>query len=154
VDEFMVVPFPSWPEALLPQHFAVPFANNAHECELPADSAGLTVREAARGATAPAGATCETKPPAINATASATHRIPIRVMTAPLRTTKVIVPTTREAGTPSAQTEELNRTDGRDASYARSSRQSPRRWFDEVLLPLHRCRRVKELVAVVIYGSA
>ena len=28
----VVVPLPNWPEMLLPQHLAVPFANVAHEC--------------------------------------------------------------------------------------------------------------------------
>ena len=36
---FVVVPFPSWPTLLDPQHFAVPPANNAHECILPAEIA-------------------------------------------------------------------------------------------------------------------
>jgi len=30
-DEFGVVPFPNWPLLPAPQHFAVPFATNAHE---------------------------------------------------------------------------------------------------------------------------
>ena len=35
-DESVVVPLPSWPEELLPQHCTVPPDNNAHECSLPA----------------------------------------------------------------------------------------------------------------------
>jgi hypothetical protein len=38
------VPFPNWPLPLLPQHLAVPFANNAHECDPPAEIATAVVR--------------------------------------------------------------------------------------------------------------
>ncbi len=34
-----VVPFPNWPLLLYPQHFAVPFANRAHEWPAPAEIA-------------------------------------------------------------------------------------------------------------------
>jgi hypothetical protein len=34
VDEAVVVPFPSWPLTLRPQHDAAPPANTAQECEL------------------------------------------------------------------------------------------------------------------------
>ena len=36
VDEFVVVPFPSWPEALSPQQLTLPLARAAHECDVPA----------------------------------------------------------------------------------------------------------------------
>ena len=39
-----MVPFPSWPLPLKPQHLAVPFANNAHECSPPAAIATAFVR--------------------------------------------------------------------------------------------------------------
>ena len=44
VDELVVVPFPNWPSPLLPQHLAVPFANNAHEWPSPAEIATALVR--------------------------------------------------------------------------------------------------------------
>jgi hypothetical protein len=31
IGDWIVVPFPNWPAPLYPQHFAVPFANRAHE---------------------------------------------------------------------------------------------------------------------------
>ena len=39
VDALVVVPLPNWPSALLPQHFAAAFANNAHEWLSPAEIA-------------------------------------------------------------------------------------------------------------------
>src|SRR5438046_945041 len=44
VDALAVVPWPSWPEPLAPQHFTVPFANNAHEWAPPAPIATAVVR--------------------------------------------------------------------------------------------------------------
>jgi hypothetical protein len=88
VDASVVVPFPNWPQALSPQHLAEPFANNAHEWELPAEIADVTRRAPAPCATAPAGTVSHASPAAINATATAMRAIPIRAMTAPLRESK------------------------------------------------------------------
>ena len=46
VDELMVVPLPSWPDVLAPQHLTVPFASSAHEW-LPPAVIATALREAA-----------------------------------------------------------------------------------------------------------
>src|SRR5438105_468284 len=44
VDALVVVPLPSWPYPLNPQHRAVPFATNAHEWKPPALIAVVVVK--------------------------------------------------------------------------------------------------------------
>ena len=44
VDALVVVPLPSWPEALAPEHLAVPLASTAHEWLPPALIATAVLR--------------------------------------------------------------------------------------------------------------